>query len=375
MKIRKDNIESYLLDYLEGSLSEADLQQLQLFLTENPQYVPENGIEELRSLVPDQISYPFKEKLKKEFPDKNTGPVRTNFDFFAIAYLEGDLDPEQRIGFEKFLEEHPELEKNFKLFSKSRLIPEKIIFKGKSSLKKQKTGTSARIWMFLPVAIAASMALLLVIFTNRIKTVALSESGGNKTEIQSLQDQVLADAEIDNHEVVENQMKGAVKEKSVSPELSDRPAKNASQNNSTQPADVKESQVPLNNPENEIIIHQKINIGKMMAANPVIQEFDTEPGSIKPFTYEPYQPYTESKLDLGLARKDVENFVEGIRNEDLSLLNIASHGIEGVNRLAGTDMKLLASKDAEGDVSRFEFTSKRLKITAPLQKSKNSDEN
>jgi len=372
MNITKDNIESYLLDYLEGSLTESELHLLKAFLISNPQYAPDEEPGEPISLVPDPISYPSKDKLKKVFPGSNAIPAYTNFDFFAIAYLEGDLDLKQRTDFESFLSKHPEMEAEFALLSRARLKGEKITFKSKGKLKKQRSGSIIRV--LLPVAAAASIAALLLVYSNRIKNVAVSESVEINTELPSSLDQGTKIPEQGEQAAEESSLNDADNEKVVVSEfIPEKPSLNLIHPDSRHLLEEEPAQAAEGNAENEITIHQKIDIGKMMAGKDVIQEFNSEPASIKSFASEPYRPHTENQKDLELVKKDVGEFIDGIRNEDLSLLNIASHGINGVNKLTGGDMKLLASRDAEGEVSRLEFNSKRLKISAPLQRSKNED--
>jgi hypothetical protein len=66
--------------------------------------------------------------------------------------------------------------------------------------------------------------------------------------------------------------------------------------------------------------------------------------------------------DQGLQEL-AENYVE---ENDISLWTIANAGIKGINKLAGSDISLLASRDEEGDISGFRLKSKRFSITRPL---------
>jgi hypothetical protein len=61
----------------------------------------------------------------------------------------------------------------------------------------------------------------------------------------------------------------------------------------------------------------------------------------------------------------VEAYAE---EKNLSLFSIASAGIRGINRITGSDIELYAAKDDEGEISGFQFKSKRLNISTPLQK-------
>ncbi len=52
--------------------------------------------------------------------------------------------------------------------------------------------------------------------------------------------------------------------------------------------------------------------------------------------------------------------------DDVFIWNLASQGIQEINKLAGTDMSLMASQDQEGSVSGFRFKSRFLNVTAPI---------
>ena len=59
----------------------------------------------------------------------------------------------------------------------------------------------------------------------------------------------------------------------------------------------------------------------------------------------------------------IEDYTE---EKDFSLLKVANAGIKGINKLAGSDISLLASRDDEGDVSGYQLKGKRFSLTRPL---------
>jgi hypothetical protein len=66
--------------------------------------------------------------------------------------------------------------------------------------------------------------------------------------------------------------------------------------------------------------------------------------------------------DMGLMNA-IEEYSE---EKNFSLWNIASAGINGINKLAGSDISLMASRDEEGEVSGFRLKGKRFSITSPI---------
>ena len=59
----------------------------------------------------------------------------------------------------------------------------------------------------------------------------------------------------------------------------------------------------------------------------------------------------------------VEDYVE---EKNFSLWKIADAGIKGINKLAGSDISLLASRDEDGEVSGFKLKSKRFSLSRPI---------
>jgi hypothetical protein len=59
----------------------------------------------------------------------------------------------------------------------------------------------------------------------------------------------------------------------------------------------------------------------------------------------------------------VETYTE---ENNISIWSIANAGIKGINKIVGSDISLLASRDEEGDVSGFQLKSRRFSLTRPL---------
>lgn len=91
----------------------------------------------------------------------------TENELLLLAYLEGDLEPNEKEGFELLLEDDAQLMAEFKLLQKTKLQPPAISYSGKEQLKKavvmpikkEKILLSYLLW---PSAIAAGLALLLL---------------------------------------------------------------------------------------------------------------------------------------------------------------------------------------------------------------------
>jgi len=119
MNITRDNYESFFLDFLEGKLKESHIDEFLDFLDQNRDLKDELHQFESIHLPDEQILFTDKGKLYKSGSDQTV--IHENK---LIAYLEGDLEKEERIGFEAYLANHQELQKEYNLFAKTRLMPD-----------------------------------------------------------------------------------------------------------------------------------------------------------------------------------------------------------------------------------------------------------
>jgi hypothetical protein len=163
MTISENNYEAYMLDYLEGNLDPLMTAELMAFLVENPEL--EKLLPGYDGLVmnPGNEIYDAKAILKKDFSDI---PViqENNFDEFCIACSENLLNEQDRLRLAGYLKEHPAKQAAFDLFQQLRLTTDaRVVFPGKSGLKKHASGITTRRLMLYAIAMAASVALLFIL--------------------------------------------------------------------------------------------------------------------------------------------------------------------------------------------------------------------
>jgi hypothetical protein len=193
MKFTRENYELYVIDYLEGKLTDHDYELFIQFLKENPDI--NCVIEEVRKiqLQPIDIKFHSKNNLKK---NDRLSKFDNEFDNLCIAYTEGDLELNEKKKFESWLSANPERLIEFELFRKSRLLPDKsIIFSTKSKLKRL-TLIQKRIRLISAISAAAVIILALILTINKgikpddlitkkadtnIKTQPITERSGDET--------------------------------------------------------------------------------------------------------------------------------------------------------------------------------------------------
>ena len=133
--INISNYEEFLIDFLDGNLDEKTHALVVLFLEENPEIAEEfDGIANVS--VEECIgSLDDKDSLKVHLQ-----PVilinNDNYEFYFIAYHEGDLSDDEKIQVEDFLEINTDLQAEFNAFAEvSSVNAEEIVFGEKMELK------------------------------------------------------------------------------------------------------------------------------------------------------------------------------------------------------------------------------------------------
>ncbi len=156
-KIHTGNYEAYLLDYLEGRLTQEEREALFLFLEAHPELVEDLDEVEMVKLTPPEVVYEGKETLQR--PDLSFESIDSgNAEEAMIAFHEGELSSRQRGMLEEYLQLHPEKRRDLDLYGKMYLRPPAAVLAGKSDLYKKER----RIIPWIPAA-AAGIALLLAV--------------------------------------------------------------------------------------------------------------------------------------------------------------------------------------------------------------------
>ena len=139
MKINRDNYEAYFLDYYEGHLSPEMVEEVLLFVDQNPDL--KNVLEEFEAvtLVADQdIVFEKKSALKKNQVFATSQVNELNYEEYLVAETEGLLNAEQLASIEEFISINPQFEKDRRLYALAHLsIEDEVVFEAKESLKQK----------------------------------------------------------------------------------------------------------------------------------------------------------------------------------------------------------------------------------------------
>jgi len=139
MKINRDNYEVYFLDFFEGQLGPEMVEEVLIFVEQNPDLKNVFNDFEAVTLVADQnIVFEKKSSLKKNQVFATSTVTEQNYEDYLVGETEGLLNAEQLASIEEFISINPQFEKDRKLFALAHLSAEnEIVFEAKESLKQK----------------------------------------------------------------------------------------------------------------------------------------------------------------------------------------------------------------------------------------------
>jgi len=356
MDINRNNYELFFMDYLDGRMSPDQVIRLMSFLKENPDLKTE--LKEFKdiNIEPGKTKFEPKRTLKKQFIINDL-----NFDNFCIAGLEGDLTNEESKLFQTWLQQNPLKAREFELYKKARLIPEKITFDLKSTLKKSSGSRiiAPKVWGY--VSAAASIIILITLY------IIISQPTGTTT------------AETKSQTVPETQAKIEI-EKENTPY--NTPIDSTKQENTTRINDIVEK--PVIAQEVNIVPEKSNSLIKPDAIVITLKKIRRK--NINPIPEKPIlaalvptkelevieNPYT----NLTLSQKAVKSFKSEILKEEkekinpdkLTIWDIADAGIKGVNKIIGWKMEFDKKYDEEGELTALAFDSNTISFNHNMNK-------
>lgn len=353
MNIGRDNYEAFFLDFAEGNLSAEEEEIVRRFLKFNPDLLEEFQTFRVQQLIPEKVIFPDSELLKKPVLGRFDEVNSKNFDFFCIAFIEGDLTVAQEKLFEKYLMDNPEFKSSFEIYRKTVLPVEVFSMPDRDKLKRRKTVVVS--WkMLLPLAAAAAVTLMILL--------------GPSDEIDPLEIAAIADPKMEEATVKESVVEEKVKEVEV-------PASLKVIRGSKAPvpvSDYKEKSDRVKAElEREAVMNAATNEKRMAVSGLSLQQ---DKSAIDDFGYDRLNPVAIQPLPVNpgslslpdLARYQFQKAARVMEEEDVLIYSIASSGLRGLNKITGSNVQLMASKDEEGAVSGIAFRSKYLNFTAPI---------
>src|SRR5690554_523676 len=135
MEINRDNYESFLVDYLDGTLSQSQKELVEEFLLLNPEIKDE--ISDLGDIVlmPGKEDSVNLENLKKQSEENKE--ILSDFEYLCIAKLEKDLTDEEALLLQEQLSSDKAFRKGYETIQLLKLKPSlSVIYQEKRHLKR-----------------------------------------------------------------------------------------------------------------------------------------------------------------------------------------------------------------------------------------------
>lgn len=404
----RNNYEIWIIDWIDGNLSEAEEAELMAFLESNPDIMVESDL--LLKTKMTAIDHQMNDKglLKKTIDDLDISQI----DLLSVSYLENDLSTEQSVELQKCIEANSEAQKRFSLIQKLRLKPGGEGFKNKKSLKK--IGLPGRILRIATTA-AAAAAIIIFIFLfpvslqdQEVQGTLLSENQVTTVPADNLEGEgqlTTVNNSQDNNTVNETQT-NLLSDNTVGSESSATPVEpiktaeepktttrrdEATDNETSEilPVTVAEAE-PVNGNrigtemispvESDIVTETyivyeygispiEINFKQTLAANFTV----TESGNLRQTSVK--KPKDEYPYD---ERSSVEKFIarlfrERVLNEEIPSnypiqgYEFAEAWIAALNKVWETEMALIKSTDENGEVESVYFTAGLIKFNSKVK--------
>jgi hypothetical protein len=358
-KINRNNYESYFLDYLEGNLASGRREELISFLEENPDLKEElNGLENFR-LGQDQVNFAGKTALKKRLTLSDPG--YTIFDELALGRLEEELSEKQVREFDQLISDDPDKKKEFELYKKTLLKPDKKLrYTGKSGLKRGKTIQIYSKTLYRSVALAASILILAGVYffypkesntpyPERLSNQELkfdNENNNIGAMPPSEMDQKNSDLALDNSEIDYNKASNEIKVEKKDPE--------------PLPVNKRKDQPTLKPIQTRynIQISQEPGYASLIEPEDISSNFEVKGKQFN--SYDKVNRFLAKTLDTPIR--------ENLANSNFSLWKIADLSFEGISKLTGKQIMLERHYNEKGNLEKLAFQTESFSFSTNLNK-------
>ncbi|TSA35957.1 MAG: hypothetical protein D4R64_08865 [Porphyromonadaceae bacterium] len=342
--LTRNNYEIWFLDYLDGQLSNEQLETFLDFLEQNPDLKQEllgvSGV----SLAAGVESLDQKEQLLKSPADI---PGIASMDQLCIARMENDLPEEEARMFDFQLNEYAELAEKYAAFQLTRLNPaDSVIYPYKKELLRKTRILSP--WIITAISSAAVILLVWFLWPDppKIVTPGLAKIEQTATSNQ-LPSTNIQQPITDNRQPT-----------TIIP-VNEKPAKLESS-----PREF----IPMNS-----LSHKSAGAGPRIP----------DPQSTKILLASNYPSAIINSVTaadaLTLPQYALQLFREKILGEDrilvrrtrFSMWEVAGAGVDKINSLAGTNMKFNREYDSKGDIMAVSFNSRLFDVESPIRDQEN----
>jgi hypothetical protein len=374
MKINRSNYEIWLIDWLDGNLSDLQVEQVLLFLYQNPDL--QKDFEDLSyfSLKPSEKSFPGKSLLKKTTSELS----EKQFEFLCVASMENDLNSSQEAELKEIIALNPTKGKTLEFIQKMKLVPEDVRYEHKNQLVKKTIAQRIIKFSIIGLSTAAAIALLIVVY----QLIPRNQLVNSKEGMISFSSQETKDTSLSftqknskdgmhsvssNNVVTRSNLSPTRQEQKPGKTLAVVPEENTIIQESLSLVQLSNDPV-LRSPE-EVTKINKIQI----SSHPGFPGINLNNTLIATNITHISQSSDEDRSNVGrfIAKNFREIFLKekNPKNNPLKGYEIAEAGVTGLNKLLGWEMALEKNNDENGELRSVYFSSKILKFNAPVKKS------
>jgi hypothetical protein len=361
MQIDKSNYEIWLIDWIDGNLSDSQIEQLQLFLNENPDLQ-----EEFYELNSFKLNFSNKSFQKKNLLIKTDEDLPlSQFEYLCVAYLENDLSSVQKKEIKSSIEKDPEKKMSFELIQRMRLTPIDFPYKHKKQLIRKTIAQKVIRVSLIGLSAAAMITLIVLTFilnphdlqnrTSRTSQTILADSIAKKPAIGKVSETIKTGRKI---------VKSGKQSKNLL-SMTQKTVSAKTENKINPPVQI-DSMVNSAGPS-------RTSLNKIPFSPEIILKTETIPHTLIALNYEVALPeYDDERPRLGrfIARNFREKILKEKKAKDtpLKIYEIAEAGVSGLDKLLGWEMALDEKKDMNGEIKSVYFSSKIFKFNAPIKK-------
>jgi hypothetical protein len=352
MKIDRTNYEEWLQDWFDGNLTRSEAEEVRMFLELNPDIKSEFESISSIKLTPEELT-PFKQnKLIRELKDIPD----SQFELLCAAYMEDDLNDEQKAEINELIDSDSQKLKVFKAISAMKLKTPQCSFAGKNMLFKKEPAGKIYRFIFTAMSAAAIIAFLLL-------TGVLSHQ-------EPLQNKLVARQST----FTDSSLNEPVQTRSVSEEIQ-LPRKAATlkevKSESQENYDTFSNLNVIAEREPAMVARAEVYPIKSLADEMRSDLMDPVKKNIREIENFDYRSNT-GKFISRIFRKEIMK-EETPSESPLKAYEVAEAGIRGMNRLLGWNMAISRNNDENGEIKSVYFNSRVISFRTPVKKNENGE--
>jgi hypothetical protein len=348
MKIDKSNYEVWFIDWLDGNLSDQQVEELMLFLEMNPSLREE--FDELPAL---KLNAPQDTFLKKDLLKKSKSEITlSQLEYLSVAFLENDISPDQRSELKEIIEEDPEKQNVFELIQKTKLTATDILYSHKHQLIRQPLRQKVIRWSLIGLSAAATVAIVIMSYLAIPHHLTDNEEIGKLSIIDT------------TNNSGSNQTFSITRRKPVFRRDGKFSVSTINTIKTIKPYSIAD----------ELALIHKLDSPEKILTPPLSEHIaDALPNIlISQSSPQIFTPIEDERSNVGrfIARVFREKILKEntLKTSPLEAFEIAEAGVTGLNKLLGWEMALNKNIDEDGKPGSVYFSSRLLKFNTPVKK-------